>query len=317
MMDSFMVRRTNSPIDWLLDLRTYGLKIHYNTTAPGHVMWKDKYILQYKDVSFSMAQFRGMVHQLCQETHRILWEDVMFAPDGTGVPEIPWATLHDDPSNSSVGWSFLRDQRNRWPVDGQSWLFHRIQSIPRQQKRFVQAGSTSGINRERLTDWMRQVDQFRARLLVLMHITGGQPARGTEILSVRHRNTSAGGHRNVFIEDGLVVFVTRYSKQFMMTGDVKIIHRYVPREVGELVVWYLWLVLPFVERMQAMVWGLDWVSSHMWPRDVDGKKWTTDRMTEAMKQTTEEGLGQAIGVHAYREIAIAISREWVRGATQF
>ena len=65
MMDRFMVRRTNSPIDWLMDLRTYGLKIHYNTTAPGHVMWKDKYVLQYKHVSFSMAQFRGMVHQLC------------------------------------------------------------------------------------------------------------------------------------------------------------------------------------------------------------------------------------------------------------
>ena len=55
MMDRFMVRRTNSPIDWLMDLRTYGLKIHYNTTAPGHVMWKDKYVLQYKHVSFSMA----------------------------------------------------------------------------------------------------------------------------------------------------------------------------------------------------------------------------------------------------------------------
>jgi superfamily II DNA or RNA helicase len=25
------------------------------------------------------------------------------------------------------------------------------------------------------------------------------------------------------------------------------------QEVGELVVWYLWLVLPFVQRMQAMV----------------------------------------------------------------
>ena len=55
----------------------------------------------------------------------------------------------------------------------------------------------------------------------------------------------------------------------------------------------------------------------MWPTDVDGRKWTTDRMTAAMKQVTEEGMGQAIGVHAYREIAIAISREWVRGATQF
>ena len=152
----------------------------------------------------------------------------MFAPGGSGVPVIPWALLHDDLSNSSVGWSFLRDQRNQWPVDGQSWLFQRIQSTPRQRTKFVKVGTTSGINRERIADWMRQVAQFRARLLVLMHITGGQPARGTEILSIRHRNTSAGGHRNVFIEDGLVVFVTRYIKQFMMTGDVKIIHRYVP-----------------------------------------------------------------------------------------
>ena len=47
----------------------------------------------------------------------------------------------------------------------------------------------------------------------------------------------------------------------------------------------------------------------MWPTDVDGRKWTTDRMTEAIKQATEEGIGQAIGVHIYREIAITISRE--------
>ena len=50
----------------------------------------------------------------------------------------------------------------------------------------------------------------------------------------------------MFIEDGMVVFVTRYHKGYEVKGDVKIIHRYLLREVGELVVWYLWLVLPFV-----------------------------------------------------------------------
>ena len=72
-----------------------------------------------------------------------------------------------------------------------------------------------------------------------MHITGGQPARGPEILSVRHSNTAKGGHRNIFVKDGLVVFVTRYYKEYAMSGDVKVIHRYLPREVEELVVWYL------------------------------------------------------------------------------
>jgi len=37
MMDHFMVRGSHSPMQWMLDLRTYGLKIHYNTTSPGHV----------------------------------------------------------------------------------------------------------------------------------------------------------------------------------------------------------------------------------------------------------------------------------------
>ena len=33
-MDTFMVRGTHSPMQWMLDLRTCGLKIHYNTTSP-------------------------------------------------------------------------------------------------------------------------------------------------------------------------------------------------------------------------------------------------------------------------------------------
>jgi hypothetical protein len=74
-----------------------------------------------------------------------------------------------------------------------------------------------------------------------------------EILSVRHYNTIQDGYRNVFIKDGIVVFVTRYYKGYKVKGDVKIIYRYLLREVGELVVWYLWLVLLFVQRIQAMV----------------------------------------------------------------
>jgi hypothetical protein len=37
MMDRFMVRGSHSPMQWMLDLRTYMLKIHYNTTSRGHV----------------------------------------------------------------------------------------------------------------------------------------------------------------------------------------------------------------------------------------------------------------------------------------
>ncbi|KAK1051292.1 hypothetical protein LTR74_016865 [Friedmanniomyces endolithicus] len=166
MVRTFMARGTAGPIQWMLDLRTYGLKTHYNTIAIGHVNWKDKHTLKYKNIASTMDKFRGMVHQLVADSRRA------FASEG-------------------------------------------------------------GYHRERVWDWMRQVARFRGLLLVLMHITGGQPARGTEILSCRHRNTAAGSHRNVFIENGQIVFVTKYHRGVEITGDVKIIHGYLPREVGE------------------------------------------------------------------------------------
>ncbi|KAI6957743.1 hypothetical protein KC332_g17517 [Hortaea werneckii] len=311
MMDAFMVRGCASPMQWMLDLRAYGMKIGMNTTSPGHVDWSNGGTLQYKSVKFSMAEFRGMVAQLHQATRRTLVEDLMFTPDADDIPAIPWPHLYDDPGNSEPGWCFLDDRRSQLPVDGHHWLFDRIRTRSDLSERFVRPGMSSGIDQERMRDWFRQVVAFRGKLLALMHMTGGQPARGPEILSIRHRNTVQGGHRNLFIEDGTVVFVTRYHKGYEVTGDVKIIHRYLPREVGELVVWYLWLVLPFVQRMQAMLWQQSTLSDHMWPSDPDGRKWTTERMKHEMQRASRAGLGQSINVADYRQIAVAIYRRWI------
>jgi hypothetical protein len=69
-----------------------------------------------------------------------------------------------------------------------------------------------------------------------MHIARGQLARGPKILSVCHSNTVKGSYCNIFIKDSIVVFVTQYYKGYNVSGDVKIIYRYLLREVGELVV---------------------------------------------------------------------------------
>ncbi|KAK4907943.1 hypothetical protein LTR49_023092 [Elasticomyces elasticus] len=71
------------------------------------------------------------------------------------------------------------------------------------------------------------------------------------MLSCRHRNTAAGSHRNVFIEDAQVVFVNKYHKGVEITSDVKIIHRYLAREIGELAVWYL------SDRMKGLIYARD------------------------------------------------------------
>jgi hypothetical protein len=204
------------------------------------------------------------------------------------------------------------------PADGETWLRRQMGGNIKKLKEWYKPG-TKRADIAQLDKYMGAVKEFRMQLLILMHITGGQPARAQEILSVRHENTTKGNHRNLFVEDGLVVFVIQYHKGYAMSGDIKIIHRYLPREVSELVVHYLWLVLPFhfaIEREHF--WSTPEngeapkpVSSHLWPVNHEGRKTTSAQMREAMKRYSREHLGQTLTIQSYRKVAIAISRRFV------
>ncbi|GAB7327445.1 hypothetical protein MBLNU13_g11330t1 [Cladosporium sp. NU13] len=130
--------------------------------------------------------------------------EIMFAADEQEVPAVLWTDLFDDPSNDSDGWSFVDNSRTPWPVDGRRWLFERIQKRPECRQRFVSDQTANRINEAKLRDWMKTIDDFRGRF------------------------------RNLFIEDGIVVFVTQYHKGEQYKADVKIIYRYLPREVGDI-----------------------------------------------------------------------------------
>src|SRR5271170_7808768 len=143
-------------------------------------------------------------------------------------------------------------------------MFERIERDAKLRRRFMKSGPNFAWDKVEVEAYMGWVIRFRELMLILKHITGGQPPRGPEMLSVRHSNTIKGEYRNEFIEDRLVVYVTRYHKGYTVSGDVKVIHRYLPREVGELWVWYMWLVLPLQQKLEVDVWKKTEISSHMW-----------------------------------------------------
>lgn len=317
MVDRFMVRGTNTPMQWMLDLRAYGLKMQYNTTSEGQVDWRGGEELVYKALHFNMDAFRGFVHMLVGEARKQLEEELLR---GFKAPDLSWDTLYDDPSNNTHGWNFLQDERNILE-DGKRWMFQQIKDDEEALKDFINP-ATGAIRGEEVGRYMHGVSRFRALLLILMHITGGQPARGPEILSVRHSNTTKGQHRNLFVEDGLVCFVTVYHKNVVSTDKSKVIHRYLPREVGELLVKYLWLVLPFQVLLESHKEGFGrksrelsdkGISDHLWPTEEDGRRWTPARMTRILRQETAKGLGQRIGLQEYRQIAIAMGRRYLKG----
>jgi RecQ family ATP-dependent DNA helicase len=261
------------PMQWLYRSRSYGFKIRYTTTAEGKIQWIGDDVL-YPKVRFSMSQFRGMIHGLVGEAREELFEKLMIVRVGADqevdmkqVPPIHWDRMVDQPSETRVGWSFLDDERNQFAACKQWWLYERVYKEEPLREQFMD--SAGKLKREAVAAYQRHVERFQELLWGLMHLCGGQPARAPELLGMRWKNTAYGGVRNIFIEEGLVAFVATYHKGYRSSGNIKIIHRYLPREVGELLVYYLWLVLPFWEKLQFQMTGKPSSSPFLWG---DGQK---------------------------------------------
>jgi hypothetical protein len=65
--------------------------------------------------------------------------------------------------------------------------------------------------------------QFLLKLMVAMHIMGGQPARSPEIGSIKVRN-SVTSSRNIFIINGRVAVVTTYDKARKRRGKTEYVY---------------------------------------------------------------------------------------------
>ena len=116
-----------SPMDWLLRLRTYGMKIRFNTHADGVIQWKGD-TLFYGHIQFTMPSLRSMIHGLVEtarmELHKDLLgldvdEDGRVMDGATVLPGIEWDRLVDNPAEMRCGWNFFQDKRNTFGgVDG-------------------------------------------------------------------------------------------------------------------------------------------------------------------------------------------------------
>ena len=306
------IRGTTGPIEWILDLRAYGMKIAFNTPSEGLVSWNQDQ-LTYLDIRFNMRAFKGFVHGLVNQAHELLFEDLLFDRAAINkVPAIPWSNLVDNPTRRGVNQWFGDDPCNRCMSDFSSWLSNRIgESKELESRFFIGLDPEMPFNIDGIHAYQKSMDHFQQKLLLLFHLTGGQPARAPELLSLRYRNTSYGDTRNILIDNGLMAFVTLYHKGYSSSGKVKTIHRYIPREVGTLLFYYLAVVLPFFEPLYLRIQNSKPCSSRMWFSYARDQLVTPDRMRGWLQDTTLGMLGQSINIKACRHIIIAITRRYL------
>ena len=59
------------------------------------------------------------------------------------------------------------------------------------------------------------------------------------------------------------------------------------------------------------------MSAFMWPSDPDGKRWTSQRLRTVLQRESRIGMGVSLGIQSYRDIAIGISRKYMREGLSF
>jgi hypothetical protein len=218
MTKRFLQVGTYTPIHWVYHLRQYGKAITKWASGPGTVEWVgDK--LRYRTIEFSMEMFRLFVHGLILAAHAQLHEELLMVKSYKERPVAAVAKLKDDAARLDLDWSFIKDARNHWLADKSNWLEERMLNDFHDDWLYGEEGLRWKMGR--VYAYMESITRFMDRLLVLMHVTGGQPARSQELLGIRYCNTAGGGRRNIFIEDGLVVYVTQYHKGYGLDMGIR------------------------------------------------------------------------------------------------
>jgi hypothetical protein len=270
----YLVDGSHSLISVMLSLLLYAKFVSLRTPSgiAGSMWWSlDWQTFFLKGRPIELSRFRTMAQGIVVETAQVLWEQLLWVGKKEEKQEenarlsAELAAIQDDVTIVRRGVSFLSPARLQ---EGEKWMLKRLASVPAARRLYKQRGSTvereeeSEESRERDSrkpvQWriqevrrhLRHMERFLELLCLAVHIAGGQPARGPELLSVRWRN-GALQDRNLYVIDGQVALVTRYHKTQSQWDKPKVIVRFLSEAIGQLTTAYLLYVRPLRALLQS------------------------------------------------------------------
>ena len=303
--NEFLADGSLSVMSKMLSMLAYSKHIAMNHSNAGVVFWSDdRSVMTYKGNAIGLEQFSRFVRDIVGEAEEKLWSDILKTTREERF-SIQLETLKDDVTFTKRGMSFINHEQNGLS-NKQEWLLRRFVSEP---SRWKLRRNGRWMKRE-VRRYLRTIDRLRELLLLSIHACGGQPARGSEITAIRFRNGFM-QDRNVFVIHGQVVIVTRYHKSQSQFDKPKVIPRFLPWRVGQLLAVYLAYVQPVQEFLTVQIKGSG-QSDYLWANEQG--PWETDRLTRALSTETSKRLGLRLTTHDYRHVAISMGREVIGAA---
>ncbi|KAJ1598449.1 hypothetical protein NDA14_000903 [Ustilago hordei] len=149
-------------------------------------------------------------------------------------------------------------------------------------------------------------NEFNKLLAVLIELTSGLPARGTELVKLQHTNTLV-SQRNLFLADGHFVTVLASNKG---KGPSKLIPRFLPHAVGQLVLFYIMEVVPFLHLLFNSVEVAQEPSALLLVNH-RGQPWQTNDISKTLQSLCQEFVGpsaSSLHIHNWWQLSVSIDK---------
>ncbi|KAF4473733.1 ATP-dependent DNA helicase tlh1 [Colletotrichum fructicola Nara gc5] len=266
--------------------------------------WSDDgQTISWDDGRLSLQQFRSLAHKMV-ETVAAAVERLMYG----WHPVFDLSKTKDRMVNTHQGYSFVSE-----PANGLQEAYLDLSQRACLSK-IDGLLSKDGWVVRRVQRYINDSEALLSALFALIHLTGGQAARGSELTSVQYQNGTS-TPRGVYIHSGALVLITRHHKTRHTTNNEFQVARFLPTAVGRLLYLYLVYIRPFTSMLTRVCLcapdtpGTSILfASHLCP----DTPWSTGKLSKELMRSTTQFTGQPINTQTYRQLSIAITERHVK-----
>ncbi|EFZ03297.2 tlh3 [Metarhizium robertsii ARSEF 23] len=300
----YMLRGCYSPLSELIELKAFGKSIVRREGVRGTLTWapdgRSFTIGDGKVVRLSefCATYRAAITRVEE-----LVTEMMLGWD----PTVDLSAIRDDLTCRFPGWCFLDKPENHLSGTYKA-MSRRAWSSSFRGKALAKAGHWLP---DSCLAYLQTGAELSTKAFSAVHITAGLPGRGTEMTTIRLRNTKL-AIRNLFIREGRAIIVISYTKARSSNNHAFYIVRYLPDDLGLSVVVYLAYIRPFLDFLANQLGLPHYHSNEFLFLDPKHKErhLSTTQATESLRDLTRT-LQTPWTISLYRQASIAIAKRHI------
>ncbi|PWI64582.1 hypothetical protein PCL_09512 [Purpureocillium lilacinum] len=302
----YMLRGCHTPIGEILELKAFGKSIIKREGYRSNLTWS----LDGQSLTIGNDK---VVHlsEFCTAHRDAIWrvqeqvDEMMLG----WKPTEDLSTVVDDLTNKVPGWCLLDSPENGFlgkykAMTRRAWLSSFRGAALAKAGQWLSCSCLT---------YLEAGIELATKIFVALHLTAGLPGRGTEITSIRLRNTKL-ATRDVFVREGQIIIVISYSKSRASNNYAFYTVRYLPKDLASSVLTYLTYIRPFIDFLANRLELPQFRSNEFLFPDPGAKHsrkhLTSTQATTALRLFTNQ-LRTPWTLSLYRQAAIAIAKRYI------